>query len=85
MPSQPGAMNMPKSGENMRRSCGVVGAKWMSVAKSRATRAEMFCRGISIMLLVSTGTGCESSKSPRGNQALRQTRVPANRRTIPLP
>jgi hypothetical protein len=40
----------------------------------------MFCRGISIMLLVSTGTGCESNNSARGNHALRQTRAPAKQK-----
>ncbi len=84
IPSHPGAINIPKSGENIRRNCGVAGAKPIMVAKDRATRAEIDCRGRSISEKVRVGAGWQRSNRARGNQALRHTRVPANSSTIPL-
>ena len=57
MPLQPGAMNMPKSGVNMRRIWSGVSFWWSAMAKARATWAETRCSGRSTKTLKTWGTG----------------------------
>ncbi len=81
-----GAIRMQNQGENMRRSCGVVGAKWIRDGEvSRDARRRMFLQEDIDHAAGEHGRSLQKAARAREETRLAQTRFPANRRTTPLP